>query len=67
VGPRAGLDAVEKRKIFCPCWKSNLGFSVVQLIVPSLCTDFTYVHKGKVKLSLYLITHAMKIYDGLGL
>jgi hypothetical protein len=25
VGPRAGLDAVEKRKISCPCWESNPG------------------------------------------
>jgi hypothetical protein len=25
VGPRAGLDAVEKRKISCPCRESNPG------------------------------------------
>jgi hypothetical protein len=25
VGPRAGLDAMEKRKISFPCWESNPG------------------------------------------
>jgi hypothetical protein len=30
VGPRTGLDAMEKRKIFCPCGESIPDSSVVQ-------------------------------------
>jgi hypothetical protein len=33
VGPRTGLDAVEKRKCFDPCLKSNTDTSAVQPIV----------------------------------
>jgi hypothetical protein len=32
VGYRAGLDALEKRIISCPCRESNSGLSVVQPI-----------------------------------
>jgi hypothetical protein len=30
LGPRTDLDAVEKIKAFCPCWKSNPAPSAVQ-------------------------------------
>jgi hypothetical protein len=32
VGPRAGLDAVENRHMFCPCRESKSDSSVVQPI-----------------------------------
>jgi hypothetical protein len=36
MGPRTGLDAMEKRKIFCPCQKSRPGSSVFQPVTQSL-------------------------------
>jgi hypothetical protein len=36
VGPKAHLDAVEKKKITFPCLKSNLDSSVIQPIAYSL-------------------------------
>ena len=34
---RAGLDILEKRKIYCPCWDLNPRMSSLQ---PSLYTDY---------------------------
>jgi hypothetical protein len=40
VGPRAGLDAVKRRKISCPCRESNPSSFVVQYrIMGSLIND----------------------------
>jgi hypothetical protein len=39
LGPRAGLDAVEKRKILSPFWESNSQTPIV-LPVPSLYADW---------------------------
>jgi hypothetical protein len=40
VGPRVDLDAVDSRKISCPCRESNSGSMVVQYgIVGSLIND----------------------------
>jgi hypothetical protein len=36
VGPRAGLDAVEKRETSCPCRESNPDSLVVQSVFRSL-------------------------------
>jgi hypothetical protein len=46
VGPRAGLDAVEKRKISCPCRGSNPGSparspSTYQARYPGSCVHFS--------------------------
>jgi hypothetical protein len=35
VGPTAGLDAVEKRKIPSPCWDSNSRTLIVQPVASS--------------------------------
>jgi hypothetical protein len=32
IGFKSYLDAVEKRKVSCPCWESNIYSSVVQPI-----------------------------------
>jgi hypothetical protein len=36
MGPRTGLDAMEKRRIFCPCQESRPGSSVFQPVAQSL-------------------------------
>jgi hypothetical protein len=36
VGPKAALNAVEKRKLSCPCQESNTYSSVIQPIFQSL-------------------------------
>jgi hypothetical protein len=61
VSPRAGLDAVEKRKISCPCRESNPGrpahtqpVAIPTKLFPLLInsrynkhvTNHTYTHKG---------------------
>jgi hypothetical protein len=40
VGPGAGLDAVERRTMSCPCRESNPDSSTVQSVVRR-CADFT--------------------------
>jgi hypothetical protein len=32
-GLRAGLEVVEKRRNYCPCWESNLDSTVVQPVI----------------------------------
>jgi hypothetical protein len=32
VGPRAGLDVMEKKTIYCPWWESNCDPSAVKLV-----------------------------------
>jgi hypothetical protein len=51
VGPRAGLDAVERRIISCPCQKSNPGSSVVQPVVQSLY-QMSYQVSKRIKLTI---------------
>jgi hypothetical protein len=36
VGPRVGLNAVEKRKISCPCWDLNPGRPALFYLASSL-------------------------------
>jgi hypothetical protein len=36
VGPRAGLDILEKRKIFSPCWESNPDSQAVRCLAAIL-------------------------------
>jgi hypothetical protein len=37
INSRVGLDAVDKRKIFCPCRESNSDPLVVKTVASSLC------------------------------
>jgi hypothetical protein len=56
VGPGAGLDAVEKRKISCPCRESNPGHSASR---PSLWRP-SYPSSCNNNVSLYIVTCLLK-------
>jgi hypothetical protein len=45
MGPRVGLDAVEKRKICCRCKKSNPGRSAGSLV--AIPTELSRLHATK--------------------
>jgi hypothetical protein len=65
VGSRADLDAVEKRKISCPCQESNLGHPVRS---PSLYKPKeTLLPPNVVKLKLILMPTQQKKYTIIGI
>ena len=42
MGLRIRLDALEQRKISCPCWESNHAFLVIQPVLYHLCVGFAW-------------------------
>jgi hypothetical protein len=53
VGPKAALDVVKKRKIFCPYWKKKPR--LLGRIAPNLATiliELSWLHRTVLKLKL---------------
>jgi hypothetical protein len=61
VGPRAGLDAVEEREIFCPYREPNSDFSAVQPTAQSLYRPSSWLRD--LTLGTRLCTQADVLYS----
>jgi hypothetical protein len=64
LGPRAGLNAVEKREMSCPCWESNHGPSNSLLVTISTELSWHLYHEIKKKFSHSLRNAFRKILNG---
>jgi hypothetical protein len=56
VGPRAGLEAVERRNISCCCWKSNPGRQARILPLHRVSYSGSNPHRGMDKIFYLLET-----------